>query len=64
MAILGGIASAGGVFGAGLLFGLVEALVTLYFGSAFTQIFTFALVIVTLAIRPDGLFGLKSWVKV
>lgn len=64
VAILGGIASAGGVFGAGLLFGLVEALVTLYFGSAFTQIFTFALVIVTLAIRPDGLFGLKSWVKV
>jgi len=64
VAILGGVSSAGGVFGAGLLFGLVEALVTLYFGSAFTQIFTFALVIVALAIRPDGLFGLKTRVKV
>ncbi|MBC3950923.1 branched-chain amino acid ABC transporter permease [Pseudomonas folii] len=64
VAILGGIGSAGGVFAAGLLFGLTEALITLYFGSAFTQIFTFALVILALAIRPDGLFGSKALVKV
>ncbi|WP_028241122.1 branched-chain amino acid ABC transporter permease [Stutzerimonas azotifigens] len=64
VAILGGIASAGGVFAAGLLFGLVEAVVTLYFGSAFTQMFTFALVILALAIRPNGLFGSKLLVKV
>ncbi|MGV6394294.1 branched-chain amino acid ABC transporter permease [Pseudomonas caspiana] len=64
VAILGGIASAGGVFAAGLLFGLAEALITLYFGSAFTQIFTFALVILALAIRPNGLFGSKALVKV
>lgn len=64
VAILGGISSAGGVFAAGLLFGLTEALITLYFGSAFTQIFSFALVILALAIRPDGLFGSKALVKV
>ncbi|MDD0999206.1 branched-chain amino acid ABC transporter permease [Pseudomonas sp. TNT2022 ID1044] len=64
VAILGGITSAGGVFTAGLLFGLTEALITLYFGSAFTQIFTFALVIVALAIRPNGLFGSQALVKV
>lgn len=64
VAILGGVSSAGGVFAAGLLFGVVEALITLYFGSAFTQILTFALVIVVLAIRPDGLFGIKTRVKV
>ena len=64
VAILGGIASAGGVFAAGLLFGLVEAIVTIYFGSAFTQIFTFALVILALALRPDGLVGSKTLVKV
>ncbi|WP_447651193.1 branched-chain amino acid ABC transporter permease [Pseudomonas abietaniphila] len=64
VAILGGISSAGGVFGAGLLFGLTEALITLYFGSAFTQIFTFALVIFALAIRPNGLFGSQALVKV
>lgn len=64
VAILGGISSAGGVFAAGLLFGLTEALITLYFGSAFTQIFTFALVILALAIRPNGLFGSQALVKV
>lgn len=64
VAILGGIGSAGGVFAAGLLFGLAEALITLNFGSAFTQIFTFALVILALAIRPNGLFGSQALVKV
>lgn len=64
VAILGGITSAGGVFTAGLLFGLTEALITLYFGSAFTQIFTFALVILALAMRPNGLFGSQALVKV
>lgn len=64
VAILGGITSAGGVFAAGLLFGLAEAVVTLYFGSAFTQMFTFGLVILALAIRPNGLFGSKLLVKV
>jgi branched-chain amino acid transport system permease protein len=64
VAILGGIGSAGGVFAAGLLFGLTEALITLYFGSAFTQLLTFGLVILALAIRPNGLFGSQSLVKV
>ena len=64
VAILGGIASASGVFMAGLLFGLTEALVTVYFGSAFTQIITFALVIVALAIKPNGLFDKATLVKV
>lgn len=64
VAILGGITSAGGVFAAGLLFGLAEALITLYFGSAFTQIITFALVILALATRPNGLFGSQALVKV
>ncbi len=64
VAILGGIGSASGVFMAGLLFGLTEALVTVYFGSAFTQIITFALVIVALAIKPNGLFDKATLVKV
>ncbi len=64
VAILGGISSAGGVFAAGLLFGLAEAIITLYFGSAFTQMFTFGMVILALAIRPNGLFGSKLLVKV
>ncbi|WP_413702020.1 branched-chain amino acid ABC transporter permease [Psychromonas sp. KJ10-10] len=64
VAILGGIASAYGVFMAGLIFGLIEAIVTIYFGSAFTQIITFSLVIVALAVKPNGLFGKNQEVKV
>ncbi|HMN82031.1 MAG TPA: branched-chain amino acid ABC transporter permease [Burkholderiaceae bacterium] len=57
VAILGGIGSAWGVMLAGLLFGLAEATVIVTLGSGFTQIVTFALVIVALALRPQGLFG-------
>lgn len=64
VAILGGIGSASGVFMAGIIFGLTEAIVTVYAGSAFTQIITFALVIVALAIKPNGLFGQAAVVKV
>ncbi len=64
VAILGGISSASGVFSAGLIFGLVEAIVTVYVGSAFTQIITFSLVIVALAVKPNGLFVRGQEVKV
>jgi branched-chain amino acid transport system permease protein len=49
---------------AGLIFGVVEALITALLGSAYTQILTFALVIVALALRPDGLFGRAEVKKV
>ena len=64
VAILGGITSAGGVVVAGLLFGVVEAIIIIEAGSAFTQIVSFGLVIVVLALRPDGLFGRTARVKV
>ena len=57
VAILGGITSAWGVMLAGLMFGVVEALTTALLGSAYTQIVTFTLVIVALALMPNGLFG-------
>ena len=64
VAILGGITSAWGVMLAGLLFGVVEALVTALLGSAYTQILTFSLVIVALAIAPNGIFGRAEVKKV
>jgi len=64
VAILGGITSAWGVMLAGLLFGLVEALITALLGSTYTQILTFALVIVALAAMPNGLFGRAQVKKV
>src|SRR6188768_437578 len=64
VAILGGITSAWGVMLAGLLFGTCEALITATLGSSYTQILTFALVIVVLALRPNGLFGRAALKKV
>ena len=64
VAILGGITSAWGVMIAGLLFGVVEGLITAGLGSTYTQILTFALVIVALALRPNGLFGRAEVKKV
>ncbi len=57
VAILGGITSAWGVMIAGLLFGMAESLVTATLGSGYTQMISFGLVIVVLAMRPNGLFG-------
>ncbi|MDR3399656.1 MAG: branched-chain amino acid ABC transporter permease [Pandoraea sp.] len=57
VAILGGLSSAWGVMIAGLLFGVSEAMITATLGSSYTQIITFGLVIVLLAMRPEGMFG-------
>jgi len=64
VAILGGITSAWGVMIAGLIFGATEALITALLGSSYTQILTFALVIVALAVLPNGLFGRAEVKKV
>jgi len=64
VAILGGISSAWGVVLAGLIYGIVEALITSMLGSTYTQIVTFALVIVALVVRPSGLFGRAEVKKV
>ncbi|MDN8618594.1 branched-chain amino acid ABC transporter permease [Variovorax ginsengisoli] len=57
VAILGGIGNPWGMVFAGLIFGIVESFITSTLGSSYTQIVSFSLVIVVLAIRPDGLFG-------
>jgi branched-chain amino acid transport system permease protein len=64
VAILGGITSAWGVMIAGVVFGVVEALITALLGSTYTQILSFALVIVVLAAMPNGLFGRAEVKKV
>jgi branched-chain amino acid transport system permease protein len=64
VAILGGITSASGVMLAGLAYGLIEALVTAFFGSVYTQIVVFTVVILALALMPNGLFGRAAVNKV
>lgn len=57
VAILGGLKNPWGIMVAGVLFGVVEAATSAMLGSGYTQILTFGLVIVALALRPDGLLG-------
>jgi branched-chain amino acid transport system permease protein len=64
VAILGGITSAWGVMLAGCCYGIIEALITALFGSPYTQIVTFTLVIIALAGMPHGLLGRASVKKV
>lgn len=64
VAIIGGIDSAVGVILAGLLYGLVEAVIAVSLPSAYREIIGFGLVIVVLAIKPEGLFGRPAIRKV
>jgi branched-chain amino acid transport system permease protein len=64
VAILGGITSAWGVMLAGLVYGLIEAMVTAFFGSVYTQIVSFSFVILALAFLPNGFFGRAAVNKV
>ncbi|SFL65937.1 branched-chain amino acid ABC transporter permease [Methylorubrum salsuginis] len=64
VAILGGIGSATGVVLAGLLYGVVEAGVTATLGSGATQIVVFSVIILALALRPNGLLGRAAVNKV
>jgi branched-chain amino acid transport system permease protein len=64
VAIVGGITSAWGVIIAGLCYGVLEALITALLGSTYTQILTFALVILALALMPNGLLGTAGVRKV
>lgn len=64
VAILGGMTSSSGIMIAGLIYGIVEALTTTFFGSSFTAIVVFGSLILILMIKPNGLFGQSSIHKV
>jgi branched-chain amino acid transport system permease protein len=64
VAIVGGITSAWGVVLAGFCYGLIEALIAALLGSTYTQILTFAAVILALALMPNGLLGTAGTRKV
>jgi branched-chain amino acid transport system permease protein len=55
--IVGGLGSIFGTFLGGLLLGLVQTLTGFFFGSATQMFFIYVIVLVVLAIRPQGLLG-------
>ena len=63
-AIIGGLGSAWGVMLAGLCLGLLEAFATTMLGSVYTQILTFASIILILFVLPNGILGRAGVKKV
>jgi branched-chain amino acid transport system permease protein len=61
-AIIGGLNSPWGIAIAGVLYGIGESLAAGYLGGSYREIVGFALVILALAVRPNGLFG-KNQIK-
>jgi branched-chain amino acid transport system permease protein len=56
-ALLGGMTSLPGAFVGGVVVGVVSNVVTVFRGQEFSILAIFALLIVTLLVRPNGIFG-------
>ncbi len=63
-AIIGGLNSPWGIAIAGVLYGIGESLAAGYLGGSYREIIGFTLVILTLALRPNGLLGKNQMKKV
>ncbi len=63
-AIIGGLTSPWGIAIAGVLYGIGESLAAGYLGGSYREIIGFALVILALTLRPNGLFGKNQTKKV
>ncbi|MGN6580130.1 MAG: branched-chain amino acid ABC transporter permease [Bordetella sp.] len=58
--VLGGMGSFAGALAGGLLIGVVESLGGLWFGDSLGQMGIFAIFIVVVLLRPQGLFGARA----
>lgn len=65
-AVLGGIGSIKGAMVGGLLLGVIESLATTFINPAFKDVVAFAVLILTLVFKPEGIFGepLADWKKI
>ena len=63
-AIIGGLANPWGVMLAGVFYGVVESVAAGTLGGSYREIVGFAVVILALALRPNGLFGRMQVKKV
>jgi branched-chain amino acid transport system permease protein len=55
--VLAGLGSMTGTLAAGLILGIAESLVLMFFGASWAPAVAFGLLLVVLGIRPQGLFG-------
>lgn len=63
-AILGGLTSIPGAIVGGILLGIIEVFVGAYVSSAIIEVSSFLIIMLVLLIRPTGLFGPKSMMRV
>jgi branched-chain amino acid transport system permease protein len=55
--VLGGMMSLGGTIVASMILGIAESVTTIYFGPSWAPAVSFGLLLITLAIRPSGIFA-------
>ena len=55
--VLGGMGSIGGTLVAAVILGLAESLVQTYAGPSWSPAVAFGVLLLTLAVRPSGIFG-------
>jgi branched-chain amino acid transport system permease protein len=55
--ILGGMGSVSGTFFAALMIGIAESLISTFIGPSWAPAAAYGILLVTLAVRPQGLFG-------
>ena len=55
--VLGGMGSIGGTLMAAMILGVVESLMSTFFGPSWSQAVSFGILLTALAVRPAGLFG-------
>ncbi len=55
--ILSGIGTIGGIWAGGLVMGALDALCPYFLPAAFSDLFSFSLIILILVVRPQGFFG-------
>jgi branched-chain amino acid transport system permease protein len=63
-AVIGGIGDVRGAFLGGFLLGFVEILVVAVFPSTFRDLIAFSILLVILAVKPTGLFGIAKSTKI
>lgn len=63
-AVVGGIGDIRGAFLGGFLLGAVEILVVAFFPSTFRDLIAFTVLLIILAFRPTGLFGIAKTTKI
>ncbi|MCU1376099.1 MAG: hypothetical protein JWO68_3385 [Actinomycetia bacterium] len=62
--LIGGLDSIGGALVGGLLIGILQGFVATYFGAQLLDVYTYGLLLLTMLVLPQGLFGTRSAIRV